>query len=734
MEGMNERERNCRPSGMEPAYNGDAVLARLSAAVRASRFRPDDRSRMLAACHALRRALDRCTGRTLQERWADFERSAWPEWVAGRDRPSANWWTGGVRVAVTARLVQPSWALLRDAHLPKWIARLPEGDPLRQQQEVLQQATAAVSWATASFQAQAVNLGLRILLTGGYATLGEITDADLCAIPAGAGKGSDVLDAALCTLGVLARTPQRGSGRHARLARRTPAELVAGSDISLHFQSITVRYLEAYAARISDRYATLQHKQGALAHFWRFMSEEYPEIRAAAEVRPVHARAFVPYAIARARRVQRGPGTEDRTTAHSWLIDVRTFFADLCTWATEADSPFARDAPPMIPLTRHDLIGVGFEKARKRKDARMLATVLDLEREMPHIRAYAVRSWSEAEAVLTSGPADAQLRRAEVKAFWDWAILELLVQSGLRIEEASELTTLDVLKRQMPDGSIYYMLHIKPSKFDRARVIPIGDSLGRVIAEIIGHVKRFSGTTVVPLCDHRDHHERQMLPRAPYLLQSATHPSAIGITTIRARLRKLSLAAGARRADGSPLVLLPHDCRRVFASEHLNNNTPVHVIQALLGHATVETVMVYAKLYPTQLVEEYRKAVRSAYGTFYGGESLRNPTTEEWSTFATNCSLRDMGTHLCALPMGEHCPKGLVCLGCVHAQPKRSAAPVFRRMLLSHERALKGARERGEPAGQIAARELEVARIRQAMQRAEELTMDVAAAIEAAAG
>jgi hypothetical protein len=30
-----------------------------------------------------------------------------------------------------------------------------------------------------------------------------------------------------------------------------------------------------------------------------------------------------------------------------------------------------------------------------------------------------------------------------------------------------------------------------------------------------------------------------------------------------------------RRSDGSPLALLPHDCRRVFASEHLNNNTPV---------------------------------------------------------------------------------------------------------------------------------------------------------------
>ena len=77
---------------------------------------------------------------------------------------------------------------------------------------------------------------------------------------------------------------------------------------------------------------------------------------------------------------------------------------------------------------------------------------------------------------------------------------------------------------------------------------------------------------------------------------------------------------------------------------------------------------------------------------------------------------------------------GLVCLGCVHAQPKKSAVPIFRRMLASHERELATAKGRCEPAGQIAARELEVTRIRSALSRAEELTTDVAAAIEAAAG
>jgi integrase len=141
-----------------------------------------------------------------------------------------------------------------------------------------------------------------------------------------------------------------------------------------------------------------------------------------------------------------------------------------------------------------------------------------------------------------------------------------------------------VLKRDLPDGRVYYLLHVKPSKFDRARVIPIGDQLGRVIAEIVRHLRGFHGTDHVPACDRRDEHEKRSLPRAPYLLQSRTHPCALNTNTIRGRLRALSLAAGARHADGTPLQLIPHDCRRVFASEHLNAHTPVHVIQALLGH------------------------------------------------------------------------------------------------------------------------------------------------------
>ena len=693
-----------------------------------------ERSKMRAVCRYLADALDRCSGSTLQQRWNDFEKRLWPKWKSGVDRRGRTYWTWGARVLISARMIAPSLDMLSDLRVNQWIAHLPEDHPLAQQHTSLLQATASITWTSAHTRQLAVSNGLRILLVRGYDSLHHIKDDDLRLLSVRWSKGTDALDAALCSLGVFSRTPRRGSARHGRRQRMTASELVENAGVPDRFQQVVILYLETYEARVSDVYRTLRHKVIALAHFWRFIRDRHPDVKRCSQILPRHVRDYIPHAIRRAHEVQRGPGAGDevRPTAHSWLVDLRVFFSDLCAWATEPDSPFKRFAPRTIPVTRHTLLGYGFEKARQRTRARLTATVLDLEREMPKIRAFALQRWKAALAAPKVSTTRGYPWSDEVDTFWDWALLELLVQSGLRIEEASELTTFDILKRKMPDDRIYYLLHIKPSKFDRARVIPIGDGLGRVLAEIIRYVKRFYNSGAVPVCDHWDLQEKRPRPPAPYLIQGIRHPSTAGIQTIRSRVREISIAAEARRSDGSPLVLLPHDCRRVFASEHLNNNMPVHVIQALLGHASPDTVMIYAKLYPSQLIEEYRKTMRSLYNAYYGEEGLKNPTAEEWAAFTASCNLRDMGTHVCALPTGEHCPKGLICLGCAHAQPKKSAVPIFRRMLASHARSLVAARGHSEPAGQIAAREMEIVRIKGALQRAEELSDDVAAAIDRA--
>jgi integrase len=708
----------------EHAYDRTEVLKSLLSALSLLQFDDDDKGRLGRACRFFVNAIETCEGKTFQERWNAFEQRVWPKWMAIRDpHCSARRTWGGAWVAVVTRHVRPTAKWVASMRVLEWIKHLPDSDPLVQQRQILASSLETVRWAASKWCKQvALTNGLRILLVRGYSSLAEITEEDLAILPYPV--GADLLDCALCGLGVFGRTPRRASRRRQRQGQLTASQMVVAAGIPERFRLVSTLYLETYATRISDAYATRRNKALALSQFWRFISGHYPDVDSCRQVLPAYARAFIADALQRKGATQ---------TAHAWVIAVRTFFADICGWASEPDSPFSSLAPQTMPLTRHDLMGSGFKKARQDSVSRITTAVYDLEREMPNMRAFARQRWQET-ASARAADSDGRLKAAESRAFWNWAILELLVQSGLRIEEAGELTTLDILKRRMRDGRLYYMLHVKPSKYDRARVIPIGDGLGRVLAEIIRHVKSFYGMDAVPFCDNWDHHERRELPRAPYLLQGAGHPSAISRKAIGFRLRAISRGAGARRSDGKVLELRPHDCRRVFASEHLNNNTPVHVIQALLGHATMDSVMVYAKLYPQQLVDEYRKTVRGLYNAVHGEASFRNPTVAEWAAFEASCSMRDMGTHLCTLPTGEHCPKGLVCLGCVHAQPKKSALPIFRRMLASHQRELAAAKGRGEPAGQVAARELEVTRINSALQRAEELTDDVAAAIEAAAG
>src|SRR6266496_4204152 len=93
-------------------YDGRLFFEQLTTAMTGMHFHRHARQQITNTFESLCCALDTCAGHTLQQRWQEFERRIWPAWVAGRDRPSGHWWTGAVRIAVTARLVQPGWDFL----------------------------------------------------------------------------------------------------------------------------------------------------------------------------------------------------------------------------------------------------------------------------------------------------------------------------------------------------------------------------------------------------------------------------------------------------------------------------------------------------------------------------------------------------------------------------------------------------------------------------------------------
>ena len=682
--------------------------------------------------------LDRMEGATLAERWCCFERF-WISEVKGRKETARHLQTAVFLPAIILRMVVPSMLFLRSYKPANWIRRLlPSGTPLRETIDDLARVIERLQSHVYSekVKAGALHLGVKMLLTTDAWALGDIREADLVNVKSqvGGSSGADALDAALCSAGVFARTPLRGIARSKR-PKPGPAieDYVGLFRVPARFREVTLHYLQHYRVRVSARHATLRAKVQQLARFWNFIDEVYPTLGSSADIRPEHARAFIPFRQARAKAAARRnlTGECDRTTtANHDVTTIRTFFTDIARWSLEEGTPFREHVPPAPPLSFRDTQSPELTRAYRVREAAITRRVIDLEREMPRVRALAGEAWCEARETLAASPGSRIAARAENTAFWDWGLLELLVQSGLRIEEACNLTAFDILRRRDNSGRTYFLLHVAPSKFDRARLIPIGDALGKVLSEIIRHVKRFYGLDHVPPVDSFDFHERKPLPRAPYLLQGRSRPNMIGRTTIREMLASLSRRAGARTHSGEPLLVHPHDCRRVFASEHLNNGTPPHVLRALLGHERLDTVMIYAKLYPGALVDAYRRHVRELYQSLHGNDVLRAPTADEWDALARSCDLRDMGAHLCALPAGEHCPKGLVCLGCGHAQPKKSAMPLFERMRASHARQLELAEARQEPLGQLAARRQELHRIERALHRTRQLTTDVAMAME----
>ena len=357
-------------------YDKEALLAHLEAEIPTYRLCSDDQgmrrtyeaTRVLRASKLTLDVLGGLAGECTDERWKAFEETVWPQWLSGHDRlPLGERWTWGAWTLVVSRLVCPSWELLTSTRVSQWVDRLPPEDPLSTAADQLRVAAQALRFGTSALRATAINMGLRLLLSKGLDELSALGEQDL--LVSRPTHGIDLLDAMLCNLGVFDRSPRNGTRRRRTTERHTPAELAKVHGVPEPFQEVVGLYLSTYSRRVSDAYRTLQGKARALAHFFIYLQQEHPTVNSCAAITPAHAKGFVACAVAAARQHQRGrfKGSGDpSTTGYAWLVEVRSFFTDLCVWATEEDSPFAGLAPAAVPLNRYDLLDVGLKKARQR--------------------------------------------------------------------------------------------------------------------------------------------------------------------------------------------------------------------------------------------------------------------------------------------------------------------------------------------------------------------------------
>lgn len=163
--------------------------------------------------------------------------------------------------------------------------------------------------------------------------------------------------------------------------------------------------------------------------------------------------------------------------------------------------------------------------------------------------------------------------RDACRSFMDRLLVELLYSSGVRVSEAVALDWTDIDwegKRAL----------VRDGKGGKARVVPL------------------STRAVMLLREYR----KRRTDEQPWVFQSQFR-QRMSKAAIQSRMRKLGERAGLTER------LTPHRLRHTLATHLLAGGTPIHVVQEILGHASVRTTQVYARTQMEQVEMYYRRVI-----------------------------------------------------------------------------------------------------------------------------
>jgi len=486
--------------------------------------------------------------------------------------------------------------------------------------------------------------------------------------------------------------------------RRTLEELV--DRYGIRHQGVRQLILDYLARRRTELdYSSLdQHARSLAGAFWakiETLSPGHPDLRIDAGL----------YRQWREALDTRDDGQGQRHEVERILRSVRSFYTDLHSWAVEEPEKWAPWVAP-CPIPDSALRGLTAHKRRtkeriddriRRRQPLLPALVAHLEDRYHHLRelmqqasplgaddTFALEGCTY-QRIWTMG--DERHRRhggqpsvrardlaagtvlnltvAEELAFWEWAAVEVLRHSGVRIEELLELTHLSIRQYQRPNGEVIALLVIAPSKTDRERVIPMSAELFAVIAAIVR--RHAAGGRPVPLIQRYDQHERRMSEPMPFLFQRqlGTVRRVISPATVLVMLRRRCTELAEHHPDFRAASFTPHDFRRLLATELVNNGLPIHIGAALLGHLNLQTTRGYVAVFNEDLVRHYqayldrRRHARPA-------DEYRPVTESEWLGFEEHFDQRKVELGGCARPYATACQHEHACLRCpmININPK----------------------------------------------------------------
>ncbi len=196
-----------------------------------------------------------------------------------------------------------------------------------------------------------------------------------------------------------------------------------------------------------------------------------------------------------------------------------------------------------------------------------------LESPKPRRRLPNVLSPAEIEALLAPPPDQDPL------AIRDWAILELLYATGVRISELIGLSLRDVDL----DGQLVRV----SGKGSKVRIVPFGGAAREAL--------------------------RRYLDSARPVLVAAAPGAGAGRLFLGRRGEPLSrkgawdIVQRRVRAAGIARRVTPHTLRHTFATHLLQGGADVAAVQEMLGHADVSTTQIYTHLDRRYLAEVHRR-------------------------------------------------------------------------------------------------------------------------------
>jgi integrase len=390
-----------------------------------------------------------------------------------------------------------------------------------------------------------------------------------------------------------------------------------------------------------------------------------------------------------------------RLNGRNVLTAVRAFYLDIAEWADEDPAQWGPHAV-RCPVSATD---VSHKKDRSQRKSRMdqrtrerlpvlpaLVAWASAERNAAAERLQAARDTPAGSLFTASGQT---LRRAVMKttttgriwaedpaagkrrdltfeehrAFWTWAMVEVLRLTGIRIEELTELSHHSLIQYRLPATSeLIPLLQIAPSKTDQERLLVISPELADVLSAIMRRIR--GQAPDVPLVVSYDKAERVYNPPMPLLFQwqRRLEHRPVGETSLRGYLDDALAAIGVKNASGQLLRYTFHDFRRIFITDAILHGMPPHIAQLVAGHRDINTTMGYKAVYPEEVINGHRAFIARRRSLRPAAE-YRVPTDEEWAGFLGHFERRKVALGDCGRSYDTPCIHEHSCLRCPLLRP-----------------------------------------------------------------